>query len=127
MSSAVFRGRRPVHLGRVGLPSLPLFSLFSSVSPIRDDTPAGSFSYLVPVHKWLFSAISALDSDFNPQNTQCIPAVKIFVFIDLAENISFLDGHYLPPPFFSDINEDKEDTTMVMPEKIGTIYFPNFA
>ncbi|MDY7032984.1 MAG: hypothetical protein SVY10_13880, partial [Thermodesulfobacteriota bacterium] len=40
-------------------------------------------------------AISASDSDFNPQNTKCIPAVKIFIFFDLAENTSFLDGHYL--------------------------------
>ena len=32
------------------------------------------------IHKWLFSAISA---------------VKIFVFLDLAKTISFLDGHYL--------------------------------
>ena len=26
---------------------------------------------------------------------QCIPVVKIFVFLDLAKTISFLDGHYL--------------------------------
>ena len=51
--------------------------------------------YLVPIHKWLFSAISASDADLNPLNSQCIPAVKIFVFLDLAKNISFLDGHYL--------------------------------
>jgi hypothetical protein len=25
--------------------------------------------YLVPIHKWLFSAISASGSDFNPRNT----------------------------------------------------------
>ncbi|MDY7032821.1 MAG: hypothetical protein SVY10_13050 [Thermodesulfobacteriota bacterium] len=56
-------------------------------------------SYLVPIHKWLFSAISASDSDFNPQNTKCIPAVKIFIFLDLAENISFMDGHYLQMVF----------------------------
>jgi len=29
------------------------------------------------------------DSDFNPQNTLCIPAVKIFVFLDLVETIDF--------------------------------------
>jgi hypothetical protein len=49
----------------------------------------------VSVRKWLFSAISASDSDFNPRNTQSIPPVKIFVFLDLAKNISFSDGHYL--------------------------------
>jgi hypothetical protein len=27
------------------------------------------------------------------RNTQCIPPVKIFVFLDLAKNISFSDGH----------------------------------
>jgi len=48
---------------------------------------------LVSIHKWLFSAISASDSDFNPQNTLCIPTVKIFVFLDLAKTTSFLDGH----------------------------------
>jgi hypothetical protein len=37
--------------------------------------------------------IFASDPGFNPQNTQSIPAVKIFVFLDLAKNISFLDGH----------------------------------
>ena len=31
-------------------------------------------------------------SDFNPQNTKCIPAVKIFAFLDLAKNFSFSDN-----------------------------------
>ena len=44
------------------------------------------------VREWLFSAISASGSDFNPQNTQCIPAVKIFAFLDLAKNFSFSDS-----------------------------------
>jgi|LGVE01.1.fsa_nt_gb hypothetical protein len=52
-------------------------------------------AYLVSVRKWLFSTISASDEDFNPRNTQCIPPVKIFVFLDLAKNILFSDGHYL--------------------------------
>jgi hypothetical protein len=47
----------------------------------------------MPNHKWLFSAISVSGSDFNSQNAQRIPAVKIFVFLDLAKNISFMDGH----------------------------------
>jgi hypothetical protein len=33
-----------------------------------------------------FCPISASDSNFNPQNTKCIPAVKIFVFLDLEQN-----------------------------------------
>jgi hypothetical protein len=41
--------------------------------------------YLVPERKLSFSPISASDSNFNPQNTQCIPVVKIFVFLDLNE------------------------------------------
>jgi hypothetical protein len=28
----------------------------------------------------------ASDSNFNPQNTKCIPVVKIFVFLDLEQN-----------------------------------------
>ncbi|MCJ7687422.1 MAG: hypothetical protein MUO68_24375, partial [Desulfobacteraceae bacterium] len=44
------------------------------------------------VREWLFSPISASGSDFNPQNTQCIPAVKIFAFLDLAKNFSFSDS-----------------------------------
>jgi len=47
---------------------------------------------LEAVREWLFSAISASGSDFNPQNTQCIPAVKIFAFLDLAKNFSFSDS-----------------------------------
>ena len=33
---------------------------------------------------------------------QCIPVVKILIFLDFAKTISFLDGHYLveKPAFF---------------------------
>jgi len=31
------------------------------------------------------SLISASDKNFNPQNTSCIPAVKILIFLDLDE------------------------------------------
>jgi len=34
----------------------------------------------------LFRPISASGSNFNPQNTQCIPAVKIFAFLELEQN-----------------------------------------
>jgi hypothetical protein len=33
--------------------------------------------------------------NFNPQNTQCIPVVKILARLDLAEIFSSLDGHKL--------------------------------
>ncbi|HBF42675.1 MAG TPA: hypothetical protein DDW42_03430 [Desulfobacteraceae bacterium] len=69
---------------------------------------------LVPERKLLIFPISApacaylhadrSDKNFNPQNTQCIPAcpvgladrtgaVKIFAYLDLEQTISFLDGH----------------------------------
>jgi hypothetical protein len=32
------------------------------------------------------------DSNFNPRNTQCIPVVKIFVFLDLEQNLTFFKG-----------------------------------
>jgi len=49
----------------------------------------------VPERKLSFSPISApacawphadrSDKNFNPQNTSCIPAVKILIFLDLDE------------------------------------------
>jgi len=33
-----------------------------------------------------FCPISVSDSNFNPQNTQCIPVVKIFIFLELEQN-----------------------------------------
>ena len=58
---------------------------------------------LCPIHKWLFSAISASDSDVRarsnvPLHTQCIPAVKIFVFLDLAENLEKRLRCFIPRP-----------------------------
>jgi hypothetical protein len=32
-------------------------------------------------------------ANFNPQNTQCIPMVKILARLDLAKIFSSLDGH----------------------------------
>jgi hypothetical protein len=51
-------------------------------------------NYLVSIQKWLFFTISASDSNFNAQNTQSIPALKILVFLDFAKNLSFLDRHF---------------------------------
>jgi hypothetical protein len=31
-------------------------------------------------------------SNFNPQNTQCIPAVKIFAFLELEQKLAFFKG-----------------------------------
>jgi len=66
------------------------------------------------IQKWLFSAISASNEDFNPQNTLCIPAVKIFVFLDLAENISFLDEHKLVSVYKDVENLSRTTITSVM-------------
>jgi len=52
-------------------------------------------SYLVPERKLSSLPISASDSNFKPRNTQCIPAVKIIVFLDLNEKSWFSFGHYL--------------------------------
>jgi hypothetical protein len=41
--------------------------------------------YIVPERKLSFPPISASDSYFNPQNTNSIPVVKIFVFLDLNQ------------------------------------------
>ncbi|MBL7225372.1 MAG: hypothetical protein ISS59_04505 [Desulfobacteraceae bacterium] len=38
---------------------------------------------------------------------QCIPVVKIFVFLDLAKTISFLDGHYLGSGIRKDRDHEK--------------------
>jgi len=39
-----------------------------------------------PLQNVHFCPISASDSNFNPRNTQCIPVVKIFAFLDLEQN-----------------------------------------
>ena len=47
---------------------------------------------LRPLKNTLFCPISASGSDFNPQNTQCIPAAKIFASLDLEQNWTFFKG-----------------------------------
>jgi hypothetical protein len=39
-----------------------------------------------PLQNAPFCPISALGSNFNPQNTQCIPVVKIFACLALEQN-----------------------------------------
>ena len=53
-----------------------------------------STSYIVPERKPYFSPISASGSNFNPQNTPGIPAVKIFAVLNLDEKSWFSFGHY---------------------------------
>jgi hypothetical protein len=45
-----------------------------------------------PLKNTLFYSISALGSNFNPQNTQCIPAVKIIACLELNQNWAFFKG-----------------------------------
>jgi len=39
-----------------------------------------------PLQNAPFCPISALDSNFKPRNTQCIPTFKIFAFLELEQN-----------------------------------------
>jgi len=39
-----------------------------------------------PLQNAPFCPISVSGSNFNPQNTQCIPVVKIFAFLELKQN-----------------------------------------
>jgi hypothetical protein len=41
-----------------------------------------------PLKNAPFCPISASGSNFNPQNTQCIPVVKIFAFLELEPRLN---------------------------------------
>ena len=56
---------------------------------------AANWIYLVPDRKLLFFPISASGSNYNPRNTQRIPVVIIFAFLDLGKNSWFPLRHYL--------------------------------
>ena len=45
-----------------------------------------------PLKNAPFCQIPASDSNFNPQNTQCIPSVKIFAFLELEQKLTFFKG-----------------------------------
>jgi len=45
-----------------------------------------------PLKNTTFCLISALGPNFNPQNTQCIPVVKIFARLELRQNSAFFKG-----------------------------------
>ena len=50
--------------------------------------------YLVPERKLLIFPISASGANFSPQNTSCIPAVKICAFVELEKIFWFSFEHY---------------------------------
>jgi hypothetical protein len=41
------------------------------------------------VNDHTINSISTSGSNFNPRNTQCIPVVKIFAFLDLEQTETF--------------------------------------
>ncbi len=45
-----------------------------------------------PLKNTPFRPISVSGSNFNPRNTQCIPVVKIFAFLELKRNWTFFKG-----------------------------------
>jgi len=47
---------------------------------------------LRPLQNAPFCPIPASVSNFNPQNTQCIPVVKIIAFLGLEQNWTFFKG-----------------------------------
>jgi len=47
---------------------------------------------LRPLQKGTFCPISASGSNFNPRNIQYIPAVEIFVFLELEQKLPFCKG-----------------------------------
>ena len=69
-------------------------SLALGLSPLGPYVMNGNF-YVVPERKLSFSPISASDENSNPRNTQCVPVVKIFVFLDLNKKSWFSFRHYV--------------------------------
>jgi hypothetical protein len=52
--------------------------------------------YARPLQNAPFCSISASGLNFNPRNTQCIPVVKIFAFLELKQKLTFFKGLYAP-------------------------------
>ena len=79
-------------LGELGVLRFSI-NTFSWQWPQSKKYPAMTATYgglsgtsLVHDRKLLFFLISASGSNYNPQNTQCIPLVVIFAFLDLIKN-----------------------------------------
>jgi len=43
-----------------------------------------------PLQNPTFCPISASSSNFNPRNTQCVPVVKIIVFLELEPQLNLI-------------------------------------
>jgi len=46
----------------------------------------------IPLQNAPFCPIAVSGSNCNPRNTQCIPAVKIFAFLELKQKFAFFKG-----------------------------------
>ncbi len=57
-----------------------------------DDSKAFPLSISLPLQNATFCPISPSGSNLNPQNTTCIPVVKIFAFLELEQNSTFFKG-----------------------------------
>jgi len=66
---------------------------FSALNAVAEKHSDGN--YLVPAHKWPFYPNSSLLSEFNPWNIDYMPVVKFIKRLDLEQNISSMDRHYL--------------------------------
>ena len=86
--------------GRARLMALPLFlglaqkqlRMLSRLLHRRKSTSVLAKVNVLPQSQFQnvpFWPISALGSNFNPQNTQCIPVVKIFARLDLDQTATF--------------------------------------
>ena len=69
-------------LGKGGITATGSYRLFTGfpIMPTR------------PLQNAPFCPISVSGSNFNPQNTKCIPVVKIFAFLELEQNWAFFKG-----------------------------------
>ncbi len=65
-------------------------SLFNHTTQLITSSPY--YFNVRPLKNALFCPISVSGSNFNPRNTQCMPVVKIFAFLDLEQNRTFFNG-----------------------------------
>jgi hypothetical protein len=56
-----------------------------------------------PLKNAPFCSVSASGSNFNPRNTQCIPVVKIIVFFELKQKLTFFKGLTILYKFREDV------------------------
>jgi len=64
-------------------------------------------STLRPLQNGTLCQISALGSNFNPQNTQCIPPVNIFAFLELEHKLPFFKGLTFILETFAQVHQNR--------------------